>query len=440
MLGMTERVRPRGFWIAAAWALFLLPGLPALDVRYCFEWDSAQYARAIHDYNVAAHQPHPSGFPLYVLLLRALYPLCGNEPRAMACASLLMLAPGVWFLRKLAREVAGETWGEGVALLVAFAPLVSLHAFAQTNYTADFTASAVLGWCALRLRRGEARRAPHACLAWALFGGLRYSGALALMPLLGYALWPHRRRAWPWAVAALALLALFHVPAVETAGGWQAYRANSRANALAGMTSTSVWFGAPGPVHRDMMVTETIWVVMGLGLLPVLALAGRRGSGPGALFLALWAAPNFLVTFLLHGAKPGYQMLVLPALAVALAGRLRGLAPRWIAAGCVAELALSWLPFLPPVYDHFRPHNENIYRALPGVLYEVEARTGALAVQVRALPPGTPVHAPTPGPMSPNFRTVTFDLPDVRWVPDAEQAQAGYGPGVAGRRVEFWRR
>src|SRR6266545_7641239 len=34
--------------------------------RYLFSWDSANFALALDQYNVAFHQPQPPGYPLYV--------------------------------------------------------------------------------------------------------------------------------------------------------------------------------------------------------------------------------------------------------------------------------------------------------------------------------------------------------------------------------------
>ena len=62
-------------WLLAA--LWLALALPHVDTRYSFAWDSSQFERGVRHFDIALHQPHPPGYPLWILALRGLAPIAG---------------------------------------------------------------------------------------------------------------------------------------------------------------------------------------------------------------------------------------------------------------------------------------------------------------------------------------------------------------------------
>lgn len=75
-------------------ALILLVAL-ALGARLLFlspwleDWDSVQFALALHDYDITNHQPHAPGYPLYILLGRTLNLLLQNDLLSLTLLSAL---------------------------------------------------------------------------------------------------------------------------------------------------------------------------------------------------------------------------------------------------------------------------------------------------------------------------------------------------------------
>ena len=41
--------------------------------RHHYEWDSAQYAMGVVDFDIYAHRPHPPGYPVWIALLKLLH-------------------------------------------------------------------------------------------------------------------------------------------------------------------------------------------------------------------------------------------------------------------------------------------------------------------------------------------------------------------------------
>lgn len=76
--------------------LFLSPWLE--------DWDSVQFALALHSYDIANHQPHAPGYPLYVLLGRALNLLLQNDLLSLTLLSALFGAFAIIPLYLFARR------------------------------------------------------------------------------------------------------------------------------------------------------------------------------------------------------------------------------------------------------------------------------------------------------------------------------------------------
>ena len=60
---------------------FLPPSLEDLD--------SINFAFGIHVFDVARHQPHPPGYPLFIVIARVVYRLIPNEPQALGAVSVV---------------------------------------------------------------------------------------------------------------------------------------------------------------------------------------------------------------------------------------------------------------------------------------------------------------------------------------------------------------
>jgi hypothetical protein len=73
--------------------------------RTLWDWDEALFAIAVRSYDVTLHHPHPPGFPLYIAMAIALFPLLlwfALELRfpfrtAYLGSLLFVFFPNVWF-------------------------------------------------------------------------------------------------------------------------------------------------------------------------------------------------------------------------------------------------------------------------------------------------------------------------------------------------------
>ena len=72
------RIVPPWAVALAAYAAVLLIYRPVSP----FEWDEILFMRAMAKYDVAAHAPHPPGYPAFVALAKPVYWLTGGVPTA----------------------------------------------------------------------------------------------------------------------------------------------------------------------------------------------------------------------------------------------------------------------------------------------------------------------------------------------------------------------
>lgn len=417
---------------AALWLILLLPDL---GVHYSFGWDSSQFARAVEHFDIAAHQPHPPGYPLWVMSTRVLTPFTGNAYRAQVLLAMLFTIASLRFFRSLARRIFGEdeSLGTGATILVAFSPVVCLYANSSQVYAVDLFASCLGGWLAAELWSGNARRglvlAGFAGIA--LTAGFRPSGATFLLPLLGVALL--RTRNVTLMVQAIAITGAcwlaWLTPTVMTVGGFEAMSRLNSLQASGSFAKTSVFFGAPPIVHAHMIAEVAIYFAIALaGFTIPVVMRFVRSSEVAVVsvpwwFFALWMAPNLGLVFLLHCSQPGYVMLTVPPAALLLT-RLAGAASplRIFAAGAVLALTVTYLPYerLMDPARHTLPFL--FLRSTPRISRMIEETQREIREQIDR---NVPLR--TTGQKrrmlcsfhrfeAPNIRTLTYDFRDIDWM------------------------
>ncbi len=372
--------------LTGRWGLPLLAGLLTLLARLPFtvdrlwDHDSVQFALGVLEFDLAAHQPHPPGYPLYLAVLKLLAAL-GLSPRlAMITVSLAAAAVGAIAFTRLAARMAvpgrrgdfgaaGEGAGQGsepgpgqitarirrgtapppvataaavlAGALYAFNPLLWFYAELPLIYAVEGGLAAVLAWAAFAMPDGP-RRLYLACALFALAGGIRPSTLVLLFPLFLFGLW----RAWresaflTWKRLALGAglgvvcVLAWLLPLAATVGGLAAYREVSGGHFDELLPVTSVLYGAGWPALAHNLEVLLKWAVQ--GLVPAVAMllvawaaalvAGSPGAAAAGLrrvihrlgWLLAWVLPPILFFALFHITKAGYTLIHLPALMLAV--------------------------------------------------------------------------------------------------------------------------
>jgi len=304
--------------------------------RHHYEWDSAQYAMGVVDFDIYAHRPHPPGYPVWIALLKLLHVFVDDLVLVQVIVANAVSAIAALVFHGFARR---ELHSNGLALvatvMVFWSPPAIVASVYGNTYPVDLLASASLGLLSARLWRGDARVAPLAAALLALFAGARQSSAVLLAPLVAIALLRTARldgKTWLKAGAAgVCVFAAWYVPVARMHGGAAALQTYQADNVRMYFSHMSVLYGAPLRLHLAMLRDVALWTALMLAV-PVattvvavaVAAIRRRRTSPlehrqlGALFYALWIAPTELYVTALHCPKPGYLLVALPPAALLL--------------------------------------------------------------------------------------------------------------------------
>jgi hypothetical protein len=303
--------------------------------RTLYAFDSANYALAIRDfYNVAFHQPHPPGYPLYVFFAKIIDLAVHDANRSLILEGILWSAVAVACTTLLARRLYGATVGLLAGLLL-FAT-VGFWGYGEVAfpYVALAGETAALALLTHMVLSGQRRAVIGLGVVWAISFGVRWDGAVFCGLLALWALWVVSWRLRFLTVGLVALIVVaFAVPMIQLTGGWDVYR-QAIADYLRVWSPQSAYvvgdFASGGDTQATYnlnFLVNYLRQMLGIGLVLVLYLFGRRFA-PGVLaadyrsrFLALWVFPPLVVYVFAHLGEPGYVLSLAPqsALLIGLA-------------------------------------------------------------------------------------------------------------------------
>ena len=184
---MTRSLRLLALILALAFLAFHLPFLP----QSLEDLDSINFALGVRDFDVAKHQPHPPGYPLFILAAKGVNLVVPSETHALAVLSILSGAFGFLALLALYRALDDEAAARHdfsnlvAALLVVTSPLYWVTAARPLSDL--FGLAAVLAVQVLILRARTLRALVVAAFCAALVAGIRSQAVWLTAPLLVYA-------------------------------------------------------------------------------------------------------------------------------------------------------------------------------------------------------------------------------------------------------------
>jgi len=317
-------------------ALVLL-GAATLALRISFltprlaHWDAVNYALALHEFNIAAHQPHPPGSPYFVLLGRAALAVVGDDNAALILITLVASVGAVLGTYALARLAFGARAAVLAALVLMTQPIFWGYGTTGSAWTVLALLAVVVGVLCLLLVRGHARLVIPSALVLGTASGFRLDATVFLAPLWLWALFTTQQD-WRRRLAAIALVvacvAAWLVPVAASAGGLTTW--SERLLALLPSADAG-----PGAGVRQFAVNTAIsFGTLALVLGPTVLLGGvcdrrttvqwlrKTFTSDMGVFWALWIAPAFVFLWLVDSTEPGHDLIFIAALVVLGVGLL----------------------------------------------------------------------------------------------------------------------
>jgi hypothetical protein len=320
------RLAPHGdLAVALGLAVVTLLSRWPYRARMLYNWDAVQFALALHEFDIAKHQPHPPGYLLYVALGRLLNASLGDPTLAYVALAMLFSAGTTFVLYWLARRLFDRATALIAASLLAVSPLFWFYGSVGLTYAGEAFAASVVAWFAYGALTGHVSSLYWGALALGLTGGMRQSVLLLLLPLwLGSALLGirSRRRVAIAGAILLATVLAWLLPMLWLTGGPAAYVGASTQLYGSMLLPTSVLGGSLEiTLAQARYLLESTLVGLGpLGLvaLALPAYARRMGWSRPEWFLLGWMVPPIIFYMLIHFGQAGYVLTFLPALVILL--------------------------------------------------------------------------------------------------------------------------
>jgi hypothetical protein len=169
-------------FLALIFFAFHLPYLPAsLE-----DLDSVNFALGIRQYDVARHQPHPPGYPVFIVIAKAVRAAAPSDATALALVSIVAGTLGVLAMaalfRRLDRDDGPSAWPTAAAGVAMTAPLYWFTAARPLSDVAGLAAA--LAVQAMTLGATSVRALAVAGFCAGLAAGLRSQVVWLTVPLL----------------------------------------------------------------------------------------------------------------------------------------------------------------------------------------------------------------------------------------------------------------
>jgi hypothetical protein len=335
--------------------------------------DSVNFALGLRHFDVALHQPHPPGYPVYILLgrmalgfVRFLRPEAAFASQATLALSLLSVAASglavacLGLVLSTLDRLGGAVGSRWQALtLVAACPLFWVAGVRPMSDLVGLSLALLSLACMLRGRQTGSRAALVAgALVAGITAGVRVQTALLTLPILLLVAW-ERRANRPLLARLLSALAVggfaWAVPLVWLSGGIRGYLAALGSQAGEDFSWVDMLLTDPTPRRLALSLVDTIinpWSMPALAWLVVAAaVAGfgvtvwreRRALGVMLLTFGPYAVFHLLVQETSHTryALP----LVVPMAWLASRGLAAAGRPgRALAAGAVVTSLVAGMP------------------------------------------------------------------------------------------------
>ncbi len=319
--------RARRWWLGIVLAATVLATRWPLAPRQLFSFDDVNFAWAIGRFDVRDSQPHPPGYPLFVLQMRLLEALRFKRAQSNLLAlALLGSAAALLLTVRFGNRFFGRDAGLCAAWLLALYPPFWYAGLTSAVRVQLAVVSLAVAASCYRAWRGEKRWVLLSALVLGLGAGVRPELGAALLPLWAGAALRARARGREWLLG-LSLLAgstlAWLVPTMLASGGPRVYLEVCWKYLRDQAALTSPAFGADAVLWRTTLCRFLVWLLAGTPAwtLPLAVLWGglraKEESRGRAAFLALWLLPPAAFALLVHVADAGQTLGMVPALCLA---------------------------------------------------------------------------------------------------------------------------
>ena len=204
--------------VAVATAVVAITRWLALS-RTLWDWDEAQFILALRHFDIAAHHPHPPGFPLFIAAGKAMQWIGFDEFHALQALSFIAAVLIVPAMTSFALAAGADFLTSLLAsLILAFFPNVWFYGGTALSDVPSMTLIVLA--IALLLRE---RTLYAGAIVLGVAAGIRPQNLLIAAAPFANALWRYRRRAVGPALVTAAIVVISYSAAAWATGGWEVF-------------------------------------------------------------------------------------------------------------------------------------------------------------------------------------------------------------------------
>jgi hypothetical protein len=212
---LTQRQR---MIVAVATAVVAITRWLALS-RTLWDWDEAQFILGMRHFDIAAHHPHPPGFPLFIAAGKAMQWIGFDEFHALQALSFIAAVLIVPAMTSFALAAGADFLTSLLAsLILAFFPNVWFYGGTALSDVPSMTLIVLA--IALLLRE---RTLYAGAIVLGIAAGIRPQNLLIAAAPFAIALWRYRRRAVGPAFVTAAIVVISYSAAAWATGGWDVF-------------------------------------------------------------------------------------------------------------------------------------------------------------------------------------------------------------------------
>lgn len=378
--------------------------------RLPYNWDAAQFVLALRHYAIGMHQPHPPGYPLFIVLGKLLHLIVSENMALVIIAAIFGYISVIILYLFCYRLWPNKLNSALIAISYILNPLFWLYRETALTYVVDAAASITLGYLVWQTMTRRTR--PYVLISsgvLALAGAIRPSLVALLLPLFIFQLSFHRRN-WKLVLGSFGILVIgtlaWFIPVMILTGGIGEYLTESRNLYGASVANSNIF-------EQTKLVFNTLLISLNIVLLPVMAgitlLAIRywlywRKFVRLYIYAAVWVLPALLVYSFGHFGQLGYALILIPPVYLLLIPTTQLILDKWILRWVgLLGLGLISLVFLvlTPGYAHpnFFPRTRaelylqhlarwtpNLFKLNAASIRESDAKLTNLTQAIRAYP------------------------------------------------------
>lgn len=322
-----DNKRHKVFFILMVIGVFLLLSVPYAS-HYAYNWDAGQFALGVKNYSLEQHQPHPPGYPVYIVLGKALNFFLDNVNASLLCVTLFIAALAVIFLFLLVLEIypLNKSLAAAACWLFLGNPVFWFYREIALTYVVDAFAGIFLAWLFFKNKK-NGKYFYFGALILGLLGGFRPTLIALLLPAFAVNIfYLGNKKIEKIFFAGLILLfgiLLWFTPMVVVTGGLNEYWQITNNLLSASAEETSVLQSAPlaktvEQIHTFISILGAAVNVLIVPLLFSLYVFFKKKKYRGLWknkffwFIFFWLIPASCVYMLVHFGQAGYVLLLLP--------------------------------------------------------------------------------------------------------------------------------